>query len=175
MMAATASVSPLSRRPQELDCGLWDFAGVDGLQTAIALFSTTVSHLAPFQSCSSSLNSAPATVLRLCENNFRVALPESVDFLAALTPLKSNVWVKPCQTAHLVLPATTGLERLAQVAVTKPRFRLSPLPLDRAVPARIDGTAILAWHQLWPAHPRLLIQTACTDIELVQAAFEREA
>ncbi|MEO0541594.1 MAG: hypothetical protein AAFZ80_12125 [Cyanobacteria bacterium P01_A01_bin.105] len=174
-MAAAAPVSIASSPMDELDCRLWDFAGVDGLQTAIALFSAAVSHLAPFQSRSVALNSAPATLLRLCENNFRVALPENVDFRAALTPLPSNVWVKPCQTANLVLSPAVGLERLAQIAVTKPRFRLTPLPLNQAVPARINGTAILVWHQLWQEQPRLLIQTARVDIESVQAAFDREA
>ncbi|MGD1942370.1 MAG: hypothetical protein ACFB0G_13760 [Leptolyngbyaceae cyanobacterium] len=169
---------PLSGAPlgmDGLDCTLWDFAGVDGLQAAIALFSSTVSYLAPFQSGAVALNQSPATVLRLCENNFRVALPADVDFLSMLPPLAFNIWVKPCQTANLVLPPAAGLERLAQIATTKPLFQLTPFPLDRAVPARIDGVAILAWHQLWQGQPRLLIQAAPANIDQIQAAFDRGA
>ncbi|MEB3357640.1 MAG: hypothetical protein VKK04_13005 [Synechococcales bacterium] len=152
-------------------CGLWDFAGGDGLQGAIALFSPSISHLAPFQSLTMMFDQQPCVVLRLCENNFRVVLPAGVAFDRVVTNLGLNVWVKPCQTATFIVPVASGLGRLAQIATTKPLFTLDPFPCDRAVPARIDGRAILAWHHLWEGQPRLLIQTANADVDLIQGAF----
>ncbi|MGF1499455.1 MAG: hypothetical protein ACFB8W_21910 [Elainellaceae cyanobacterium] len=154
---------------------LWDFAGVDGLQAAIALFSSGVTHLAPFQSLTVAFEAQPGSVLRLCEGNFRVALREEVDFEGAIASLGLKVWVKPCRTANLVMPPTLGLERLAQVATTKPLFTLHPFPCDRAVPARINGTAILAWHHFWEGQPRLLIQTAAADAGSIQRALTGDA
>jgi hypothetical protein len=152
---------------------LWDFAGVDGLQVAIALFSTEVTHLAPFQSLTAEFNHQPCSVVRLCENNFRVALPTGDDAIqGAIANLGLKVWVKRGdRTATLLLPAEEGLERLSQIATTKPIYTLSPFPLHRAVPARINGIAILAWHHLWNGQPKLAIQTAIQDSEVIQSAF----
>ncbi len=150
---------------------LWDFAGVDGLQAAIAQFSPSVSHLAPYQSLTTTFNQQPCSVLRLCENNFRVALPEHADFAQVVTPLGLNIWVKPSSTANLVMPAASGLSKLAQIATTKPHFTLNPFPLNRAVPARIHGAAILAWHHLWQGQPGLLIQASAADFQAIQRRF----
>ncbi|MEO1125614.1 MAG: hypothetical protein AAFW84_14620 [Cyanobacteria bacterium J06635_15] len=150
---------------------LWDFAGVDGLQVAIALFTPAINHIAPFQSLTSEFNQQPCTVLRLCENNFRVALPAEMPFDQAVSDLGLNVWIKPCQTATLVLPADFGLQHLAKIATTKPIYTLNPFPLNQAVPARINGIAILVWHHPWQGQPRLTIQTALADIDTVQAVL----
>ncbi|PSN17200.1 hypothetical protein C7271_18995 [filamentous cyanobacterium CCP5] len=165
----TVEVSDVEINP--LDMAIWDFAGVDGLQTAIALFSAAVSQLAPFQSVTTRFNQQPCSVLRLCENNFRVVLSDDTGFSQAVASLESKVWVSPSPTANLRLPATRGIERLAQIATTKPVYRLDPFPCDRAVPARIDGAAIVAWHLPWQGQPRLLIQAAAADLRTVQAAF----
>lgn len=154
------------------DGHLWDFAGVDGLQVAIALFSSQVSHLAPFQSLTAEFHQQTCAVLRLCEGNFRVALPLEFDLEQAVNCLDQTVWVKPCQTANLIVPASSGLERLAQIATTKPVFTLKPFPRDRAVPARINGTAILAWHLSWQGQPALLLQTAVADADQIRAFFD---
>lgn len=151
---------------------LWDFAGADGLQAAIALFSDSVSRLAPFQSLTAEFNQQPCPVLRLCENNFRVVLPGDIAFDTEVHHFGFNVWVQPCNTATLSLPVTAGLQRLAQIATTKPLFTLSPFPLDRAVPARIDGTAIFVWHHRWHRQPTLLIQTTAQAVNQIQSAFE---
>ncbi|MEM7773451.1 MAG: hypothetical protein AAF327_23460, partial [Cyanobacteria bacterium P01_A01_bin.37] len=152
---------------------LWDFAGVDGLQVAIALFSPDITYIAPFQSLTTEFNQQPCAVLRLCEGNFRVALPAGGNAIErAIADLGLKVWVKPCdRIATLFLFTDKGLERLSQLAMTKPIYTLSPFPLNRAVPARINGIAILAWHILWQGQPKLVIQTAVQDCDTVHAAF----
>ena len=151
---------------------LWDFAGVDGLQGAIALFGPTVNHIAPFQSLTAAFDQQPCSVLRLCENNFRVALPVARPLDQAIAELGLKIWVKPCQTATLVLPTMLGLKCLAQIATTKPLYTLDPFPLDRAVPARINDTAILAWYHLWQGRPRLEVQIASSDLPRMRALLQ---
>ncbi|WP_204137001.1 hypothetical protein [Halomicronema sp. CCY15110] len=153
------------------DYWLWDFAGVDGLQAAIALFSPAISHLSPFQSLTAEFGQQPCSVLRLCENNFRVALPEPMAFDSAISALELSVWVKPCPAATLLLPVEAGLERLRAIATTKPIYTLHPFPCDRAVPARINDLAILAWHHSWQGQPRLTLQTAQENVEAIQRAL----
>lgn len=153
------------------DYHLWDFAGVDGLQAAIALFSPAIARIAPFQSRTVEFKQHNGSVLRLCENNFRVALSAPVPFDQAVTERGLQVWVKPYGAATLVLPVELGLQRLRQMATTKPIYTLDPFPCDRAVPARINGIAILAWYHLWQGQPRLAIQTATANVDAVQAAF----
>jgi hypothetical protein len=150
---------------------LWDFAGVDGLQVAIALFSPAVNHLAPFQSLTTEFNQQPCAILRLCEGNFRVVLPTDDEAIAqAISHLNFNVWVKRCdRTATLTLPADPGIERLSSLATTKPIYTLSPFPLHRAVPARINDIAILAWHHPWHDQAIVMIQTASDQSETVRA------
>lgn len=153
------------------DYYLWDFAGVDGLQAAIALFSPAVSRIAPFQSLETTFQQQPCSVLRLCENNFRVAFWADIPFEAAIAALDLQVWVKRCPAAVLVFPAAAGLRQLAAIATTKPIYRLVPFPSDRAVPARIEGRAILAWHRMWRGEPRLEIQTATASLGAIRQAF----
>lgn len=150
---------------------LWDFAGVDGLQVAIALFSSSVTHLAPFQFLTTTFEQQSCAVLRLCEGNFRVALAAPVPFDQAVVALGCQIWVNPCQTANLTMPPAVGLARLAQIATTKPLYTLQPFPCDRALRSRIDDIAILAWHHRWHQHPQFLIQTAPADIEAVKTAL----
>lgn len=150
---------------------LWDFAGVDGRQAAIALFTPAIAHLAPFQSRTAAFQHQSCAVLRLCENNFRVALPEKLSLEAAIAALALQVWVKPCAAANLVLPVDEGLSRLRAIATTKPIYTLNPFPCDRAVPARIEGLAMLAWHHHWQGQPRLTLQTAQAHVEAIQRAL----
>ncbi|NER83459.1 MAG: hypothetical protein F6K42_28690 [Leptolyngbya sp. SIO1D8] len=153
------------------DYYLWDFAGVDGLQAAIALFTPAINHIAPFQSLTTEFNQQACSVLRLCENNFRVALPVKWAFDAAIATLHLKVWCKPCPAAILVIPVALGLERLPKIGTTKPLYTLNPFPCDRAVPARITGSAILAWHHHWQEQPRLEIQTASTHVDTLCKAL----
>ncbi|MEL6555717.1 MAG: hypothetical protein AAFQ63_19990 [Cyanobacteria bacterium J06621_11] len=153
---------------------LWDFAGVDGLQAAIALFTPAISHLSPFQSLTTNFHHQPCSILRLCENNFRVALSENLDFDDAIAHLNLKVWHQPYSAANLVVPTERGLALLPKIATTKPLYTLNPFPCDRAVPARINGIAILAWHYLWDNQPRLAIQTASVNSSKVHGAFHKK-
>lgn len=170
-MTQITSAPSLEAAPRDSDTFLWDFAGVDGLQAAIALFTPAISRLAPFQSLTAEFDHQPCSVLRLCDNNFRVALPGPMSFdatfEAAIAALPLNIWVKPCPAAVLVLPVDFGLARLSAIATIKPIYRLSPFPCERAVPARINGLGILAWHHCWRGQPRLEIQTAQANIQRI--------
>jgi hypothetical protein len=153
---------------------LWDFAGTDGLQVARHLFGAQVSQLSPFQSLTTTFEGQPCAVLRLCEGNFRVALAQNLALDEIVTPLQQRVWVarSPYLTT-LTLPVEPALEWLAQTATTKPMFTLSPFPCDRAVPARLEGIAILIWHYQWLGQPRLDLQMATTELPKVKAVIER--
>ena len=153
------------------DYVLWDFAGVDGRQAAIALFTPAISRIAPFQSLATSFNHQHSSVLRLCENNFRVALPASFAFGRSIADQDIQVWSKPCPAATLVVPTDLGLARLPKISTTKPLYTLTPFPCDRAVPARINGVAIQAWHHSWCRQPRLVIQMASANINTIREAF----
>lgn len=152
------------------DRTLWDFAGLDGLQVARHLFGESITRISPFQSLTTTLQGYPCAVLRLCENNFRVALPQALALDGLIRPLRWRAWVArlPYLTA-LSLPVESGLSWLYQRATTKPLYTLQPLPGDRAVPARLDGTALLVWHHEWLGQPRLELHLATTDVPLVQA------
>lgn len=156
--------------PVSADRTLWDFAGIDGLQVARHLFGEQIAHISPFQSLTTTLQDRPCAVLRLCENNFRVALPQDLGLDRLIHPLHQRVWIarSPYLTA-LSLPVEQGLSWLYQKATTKPLYTLEPLPGDRAVPARLDGIALLIWHHLWLGQPRLELHLATTDVPLVQA------
>ena len=158
------------------DYVFWDFAGVDGLQAAIALFSPAVNRIAPFQSLTTSFDDQPCSVLRLCENNFRVALPadetaKTRGLRRAITDLNLEVWSKPCSAASFVVSPELGLARLGEISIAKPPHQLEGFMCDRAVPARIEGIAILAWHHLWCDRPTLTIQTAHSNIKKIRQAF----
>ncbi|MBW4652644.1 MAG: hypothetical protein KME20_06340 [Kaiparowitsia implicata GSE-PSE-MK54-09C] len=148
---------------------LWDFAGRDGLQAALQLFGPRANRIAPFQSFSTSWQQQPCTVLRLCQHNFRVALPEGAALDLATQALDLSLWVKPCATlATVFLPRAEGLERLPNLATTNPLYRLDPLPLDCAVPARIGNCAVLIWHHTWNTQPYLAIQTVTTQQDFIR-------
>lgn len=153
---------------------LWDFAGVDGLQVARHLFGTKVSQLSPFQSLTTTFEGQPCAVLRLCESNFRVVLAQELALDKIISPLHQRVWVaRSPYLSKLMLPVEPGLTWLSQVATTKPTFTLKPFPHDRAVPARLDGIAILIWHYQWLGQPRLDLQMATTKLSEMQALIER--
>ena len=153
------------------NAALWDFAGVDGLQAAISLFTPAISRIAPFQSLTTDFNNRPCAVLRLCENNFRVALSEKQGFESVIAGLNLKVWSRPCPAATFVIPIDFGLACLPKIAITKPIYTLTPFPCNRAVPARINGTAILAWHYLWHEEARLSIQTASANLDIIRQRF----
>ncbi|MBD0335026.1 MAG: hypothetical protein ICV62_06025 [Cyanobacteria bacterium Co-bin13] len=169
---------------------LWDFAGADGLQAARNLFGGRVSELGPFQSLESSFNAHACSVLRLCENNFRVALSRDHGLDLAIEEMNLNVWVHQCnpfqrppqkrqaapasnRMATLVLPEQLG-RCLPRLATTKPIYCLEDLPLHCAVPARLQQKAILVWHHPWLGHPRFELHTAQADVQSIAEAITVE-
>lgn len=179
------------------DMVLWDFAGIDGQLVARRLFGARASQIAPFQSTTVHLQSAPnlhhsGSLLRLCEANYRVALPPSVEFGALVENLELNVWVKPSSEgfpdraspnavpqptslptrpsylmAVLVVPDEWGRVHIPQLATTKPLHSLHHLPLEQAAPARLHNQAVLIWRHVWNESPRFQIQTAIHNKEAI--------
>lgn len=152
---------------------LWDFAGIDGLQVARSLFGDKIARIAPFQSLEISLPNCSGAILRLCEGNFRLSLRGDAIFpINAFEEMQSDrlVWVKQFPwLGALALPESLGLKLLPQIAVPKLPHRLVGLPLHCAVPARIDGIAVLIWRHPLDEQPAFEIHTAKKDLEVLQA------
>lgn len=150
---------------------LWDFAGVDGLQVAKAWFGEAIDRLSPFQSLDTRLNNQPCAVLRLCENNFRIAWTGS-DSLPLAVPTECQVWLKQFDwLGTIVLPDSTSPQLMA-IATPKPPHRL-PLPLHCAAPARIDGLSVLIWRRAIAGKPVLEVQTAQQHLHLIQEKLQQ--
>ena len=152
---------------------LWDFAGIDGLQFAKALFGEGSGRIAPFQSFETSLNGYWCSVLRLCEGNFRLGLQGDATVVEqAIAQLQPNyqVWVKRCASiGAIALPETPGLNLLPQIAIPKPPHRLEGLQLNCAAPTRIDGISVLIWLHQVLGQPAFELHTAIKDVEAVRA------
>jgi glycine cleavage system aminomethyltransferase T len=54
-----------------------------------------------------------------------------------------------------------------QIAVPKPPYRLRNLQLNCAVPARIDGTAVLVWRHPVLGQPTFELHVAVKDLDLI--------
>ena len=132
---------------------LWDFAGVDGLSAARALFGEAAARLSVWQS----LDTAHGSLLRLCEGNFRVGLsggdPGALEAALHEAARGRRLWVRAAQAAAFL--AEDSLERLLPAAIVKPPHRLAGLPPGRAVPARLDGRAVLLWRHTVGGTPTL--------------------
>lgn len=139
---------------------------------ARALFGPRVSELAVYQSWDANYCGTACTLLRLCENNFRIGLygdstPAAEGFAGALLSQANGrkVWVKSSELVSLFLTEAAEWERLLQVATTKAPHRLTGLAANRAVPARIGGRASLIWRHSLDDVPVVEIQTALWDCE----------
>ena len=127
---------------------LWDFAGFDGLVLARSLFGANVSDLSVFQSLETEWNGEDCAVLRLGETNFRVAFPAGMNAgELQMAASGRRVWVKPSCLVSLALDDSLAWERLVEIGAVKPPHRLAGLPLNRAVPVSVGGTAALAWRR----------------------------
>ncbi len=144
---------------------LWDFAGVDGLAVAMALFGEPVKKLAVWRSLVTP--DSCYAILRLCEGNFRIRTAEQdhnfSEKLAQACTGKRVWYAQLTYLGALSFPSHTILPRLEQIATSKPPFRLHNLPLDCALPARIDGTAIVLWRYLWQGTDLVQIHCAQRD------------
>jgi hypothetical protein len=144
---------------------LWDMAGVDGLHVAKSLFGDAVDRLSPFQSLETELQGEPCSVLRLCDRNFRIAYPGPLDALAVFRD--RNVWI---QEFTWLVAASFPIELLPNLtaqATVRPPHRLINLPNHQAVPAQIDGIALLIWRHPNQGQPALELQTARAKLDLL--------
>lgn len=121
---------------------------MDGFAFAQAVFGASVSKLAPFQSLETTLGDRPCSLLRLCENNFRLAIAPEVAVEVETHALHTGrrMWLKPSTfMAAIALHPPTGIPYLSKIAVTKPIYSLTELAPNCAVPARIEDVAVLIW------------------------------
>ena len=121
---------------------LWDMSGVDGLEVAKSLFGENITYLSPFQSVETLLGEQACSVLRLCDHNFRIRYPGSLDQKVFL---QRCVWVKQYDwLSSLTLPIEQ-LSKLTQNATVRAPHRLINLPNHQAVPARFKDIPLLVW------------------------------
>ena len=147
---------------------LWDFAGIDGLQMAKALFGESIDRLAVFQSLDIQLVGCSCSVLRLCETNFRVVWYENHPAILQLMQQAATgrqVWLQQFDWLGALLLDANNLP--LDIIIPKPPYRL-PLP-GGAAPARIDRVSVLIWRHLIKGQPALEIHTATKDLQFVGA------
>lgn len=153
----------------------WDFAGIDGLQVAKNLLGNAIDRLAPFQSLEVPFMQGHCSVLRLCEGNFRVSWQGDAPFQQQMAQAQSGqrVWVKQLPWLDtLFLAETTGARRLSQVAIPKPPYRLQSMPLNCAIPARIEGMSVLIWHHPVQAQPVFELQMALQHTQAIRTILQ---
>jgi hypothetical protein len=150
---------------------LLDFAGIDGLQLAKALVGQQAERLAPFQSLEAVVQDQPCSLLRLCEGNFRLRVQGNPDLEPFLQSYSSGwrAWVKShAWMGAIALPELIGFKILADLAVPKPPHRLKALPVNCAIPARIDGLSVLIWRHHLLNQPILELHTAIAHVEIIK-------
>ncbi|HHP7244347.1 MAG TPA: hypothetical protein ACFE0H_06640 [Elainellaceae cyanobacterium] len=154
---------------------LWDWAGVDGLQFARAVFGDSVGNIAPFQSIETTYQMYPCSVLRLCEGNFRVAIAPEVSFQddtqAIHSPLR--MWLKPSTLVAIALADEVGMNILPQIATTKSIYRLDLLQANCAAPARINDIAVLIWRHRVAGTPIVELHVALSNLDALQTLLNR--
>jgi hypothetical protein len=150
---------------------LVDFAGYDGLPVARALFGNQINRIAPFQSIDCLIDGTVAcSVLRLCENNFRVRLSQSdlAAFTTAFQQQHQRVWLKQFDwLGSLILP--DDMTRLTSLITPKPPHRIAGLQLNCAAPGRINGISVLVWRHAIRKIPIIELHLAQKDIAAVEA------
>jgi len=152
---------------------LWDFAGVDGLAVAMTLFGQPVQKLAVWRSLVTP--DSNYAILRLCQGNFRIrTINNDLDFPRKLAQACSNqrVWYDQLTyVAEMSCPSDVMLHRLEQIALPKPPFRLQNLPLNAALPARINGTAMLIWRYFWQGTDLVQLHCAQGDVQKIRVCL----
>ncbi len=147
------------------DYHLWDFAGVDGLQMAKALFGPAADTIAPWRSLELSWQGQSLSLLRLCENNFRIGVqgnPQPLVVALQTVSADYKVWWRVCdRMVSWAMPTAIGVDLLEPLAMPKPPHRLIGLPDDCALPCRIEGIAVVLWRHRLLGQSALELQTAC--------------
>lgn len=163
---------------------LWDLAGPDALSVAIHVWGESVGQLAAFQSLETELQGQSCSVLRLCDRNFRILYPYSLDrcidaHLKRAAPFSPNhtypihdsvqYWIKQYSwLSRLCLPAGQLLP-LTQQAAVRPPHRLTNLPNHQSVPAHLPTFCgeipLLIWQHSVKGQPILELHTACKTFQ----------
>jgi hypothetical protein len=147
------------------DYRLWDLAGIDGLQVAITLFGSAADTIAPWRSLQLDWQGRSLSLLRLCENNFRIGLegnPQPLVAALRTAAVDAQVWWRPCdRMVSSAILAASSVDLLPQIAIPKPPHRLLGLPDDCALPCRIAGNAVVVWRHSLQGQSAFEIQTAC--------------
>ncbi|NEQ28079.1 MAG: hypothetical protein F6K28_55635 [Microcoleus sp. SIO2G3] len=148
---------------------LWDFAGIDGLQMAKALFGEAIDRIAVFQSIDTSLSDCPCSVLRLCETNFRVVGYNKFDLQLVLqqATIDRRVWLRQFHWLDAIVLPDSLNSQLPDLAMPKLPHRL-PLPLNCAAPARINSVSVLIWRHLVNGQAAIELHTATRNLPLIQ-------
>lgn len=167
MSVSQASISQASGSQR-----LWDFAGFDGLALARCLFGASVSDLSVFQSLETEWVEGTCALLRLSETNFRIAFDSGTESecrareqALQAAAAERRVWAAPSRLVSFLLDDGPAWERLNEIGAAKPPHRLAELPLNRAVPISLKGTAALAWR-----HP--VLDVPRTELQIAPAALE---
>jgi hypothetical protein len=140
----------------------WDVAGIDGLALMKAWFGEPVERIAPFQSLETEWQGQPCSLLRLCEGNFRLSTAEKIVWPSI--PAGLHVWLKQFDWLGAIAIPETALEVLQGIVIPKQPYRLQGLQVNCAIPARLNGIAILIWRHAVAESALLEIQTAQTDL-----------
>ena len=87
------------------------------------------------------------------------------------------VWARRCDKMNakdttasccaIALPESAALDLLPPIAVAKPLHSLEELPLDRAIPAKINGFSVLVWRHQLLSQPVFELHTAVGDVEAI--------
>lgn len=162
------------RTETEIKTYLWDIAGVDGLQAMKSIVGEAIDRIAPFRSLESQLGGEHCSILRLCENNFRISCcGDNAPIAQVLNTLSTqHVWIKKFNwLGSLILPEA-ALSQLLLIAISKPPHRLENLPLHCAAPARINGISVLIWRHPIAGKPALELHAAQKDLPQLQAKLQ---
>lgn len=126
---------------------LIDLAGQGGLQGAIALFGSQVNRIAPFQSTPVQWQGASGSLLRLCENNFRLRWQgDESAMIAALQSATAGTWVRSLPWLTAIAYPAAYLTDLVPLITSTPPHQLVGLPLNCAAVGRFEGRSLLVWH-----------------------------
>ncbi|TVQ20574.1 MAG: hypothetical protein EA367_08335 [Leptolyngbya sp. DLM2.Bin15] len=143
---------------------LIDLAGQDGLQGAIALFGAQVNRIAPFQSTSVQWQGVSGSLLRLCENNFRLRWQgDETAMIGALQSAAGSIWVRSLPWLTAIAYPAAILDDLVIPITPTPPHQLTGLPLHCAAVGRLEGRSLLVWHYGLDGQPVVELQMAAVD------------
>jgi hypothetical protein len=172
MTATTLSNSRSAGRA--VDTGLVDFAGVDGLQFAIALFGPAANRIAPFQSMSVELAGQSGVLLRLCENNFRLRwMGESNTLLTTLNEQQGDrqLWIRALPWLGAIAYPPDAITAVLDAVTPTPPHQVSGLSIHRAAVGRVDGRSVLVWLHDRFESPMLELHAAIAHLPDITASL----